>query len=68
MKPDTLPFIMLKVLIVDDEPLALDVLETYIRQMPELQLVKRCSNAVEANDALKQHEIDLMFLDIQMPR
>jgi DNA-binding LytR/AlgR family response regulator len=59
---------MLKVLIVDDEPLALDVLETYISQMPELQLVKRCSNAVEANDALKQHEIDLMFLDIQMPQ
>lgn len=59
---------MLKVLIVDDEPLALDVLETYINQMPELRLVKRCSNAVEANEALKQHEIDLMFLDIQMPQ
>lgn len=59
---------MLKVLIVDDEPLALDVLETYISQMPELTLVKRCSNAVEANEVLKQHEIDLMFLDIQMPQ
>ena len=58
---------MLKVLIVDDEPLALDVLETYISQMPELQLVKRCSNALEANDVLKSNEIDLMFLDIQMP-
>lgn len=59
---------MLNVLIVDDEPLALDVLETYIGQMPELQLVKRCSNALEANEALKQHDIDLMFLDIQMPQ
>jgi DNA-binding LytR/AlgR family response regulator len=59
---------MLKVLIVDDEPLALDVLETYISQMPDLQLVKRCSNAVEANEALKNHDIDLMFLDIQMPQ
>ncbi|MCB9307802.1 MAG: response regulator transcription factor [Lewinellaceae bacterium] len=59
---------MLKVLIVDDEPLALDVLETYISQMPELQLVKRCSNALEANDVLKSNEIDLMFLDIQMPQ
>lgn len=59
---------MLRVLIVDDEPLALDVLETYIQQMPELELVKRCSNALEANEALKTNEIDLMFLDIQMPQ
>jgi DNA-binding LytR/AlgR family response regulator len=59
---------MLNVLIVDDEPLALDVLETYISQMPELNLVKRCSNALEANEALKQHSIQLMFLDIQMPQ
>ncbi len=59
---------MLNVLIVDDEPLALDVLETYISQMPDLTLVKRCSNAIEANEALKAHNIDLMFLDIQMPQ
>jgi DNA-binding LytR/AlgR family response regulator len=59
---------MLNVLIVDDEPLALDVLETYIGQMSDLRLVKRCSNALEANDALKMHDIDLMFLDIQMPQ
>ncbi len=59
---------MLNVLIVDDEPLALDVLETYIGQMPELNLVKRCSNALEANEVLKSHDIDLMFLDIQMPQ
>ncbi|MBL7780249.1 MAG: response regulator transcription factor [Saprospiraceae bacterium] len=59
---------MLNVLIVDDEPLALDVLETYVGQMPDLNLVKRCSNALEANEALKAHQIDLMFLDIQMPQ
>ncbi len=59
---------MLKVIIVDDEPLALDVLETYISQMPQLQLVQRCSNALEANEALKNHDVDLMFLDIQMPQ
>ena len=59
---------MLNVLIVDDEPLALDVLETYISQMSELNLVKRCSNALEANEALQAHSIDLMFLDIQMPQ
>ena len=58
---------MINVIIVDDEPLAQDVLETYIEQMPELNLVKKCSNALEANDALQKHDIDLMFLDIQMP-
>ncbi|RMF29070.1 MAG: DNA-binding response regulator [Bacteroidetes bacterium] len=55
-------------IIVDDEPLALDVLETYIEQVPELNLVQRCNNALEANEALKKHEVDLMFLDIQMPQ
>ena len=58
----------MNVIIVDDEPLALDVLETYIQRMPDLTLVARCNNAFEANDALKNHEIDLMFLDIQMPQ
>ncbi len=59
---------IINTLIVDDEPLALDVLETYIEKMPELHLVKRCINAFEANEALSAHEIDLMFLDIQMPQ
>lgn len=59
---------MLNVLIVDDEPLALDVLETYIGQMPELKLVRRCTNALEANEVLNSESIDLMFIDIQMPQ
>lgn len=59
---------MINVIIVDDEPLALDVLETYIEKIPELNLVKRCNNALEANEVLKSHDIDLMFLDIQMPQ
>ncbi len=59
---------MLKTIIVDDEPLALDVLETYISKMPNIELVQRCNNAIEANEALKNHQIDLMFLDIQMPQ
>jgi DNA-binding LytR/AlgR family response regulator len=58
----------MNVIIVDDEPLALDVLETYIEKMPNLKLITRCNNAFEANSALKEHEIDLMFLDIQMPQ
>ncbi len=59
---------MINTIIVDDEPLALDVLETYIEKMPDLNLVKRCTNAFEANEALKNNDIDLMFLDIQMPQ
>ncbi|MBP7239466.1 MAG: response regulator, partial [Saprospiraceae bacterium] len=55
-------------LIIDDEPLALDVLETYISKMPELNLVARCSNALEANELLRKNQIDLIFLDIQMPQ
>ena len=59
---------MLKVIIVDDEPLALDVLETYISKIPQLELIGRYSNALEANEALQNNEVDLMFLDIQMPQ
>lgn len=59
---------MINVIIVDDEPLAQDVLETYIEKVPELNLVKKCNNAFEANEVLKSNQIDLMFLDIQMPQ
>ncbi|MCR9290630.1 MAG: LytTR family DNA-binding domain-containing protein [Bacteroidetes bacterium] len=59
---------MINVIIVDDEPLAQDVIETYVEKMPELNLVQKCNNALEANEALKKHDIDLMFLDIQMPQ
>lgn len=57
---------MLKVIIVDDEPLALDVLETYISRIPQMELIGRYSNALEANEAIRNNEVDLMFLDIQM--
>ena len=59
---------MINAIIVDDEPLALDVLETFIEQLPEIHLIKRCENAFEANEALKNHDVDLLFLDIQMPQ
>lgn len=57
----------LKCLIVDDEPLALDLLEGYVKQTPFLELVGRCGNAFEAMTLLESHNIDLLFLDIQMP-
>lgn len=59
---------MIKAIIVDDEPLAQDILETYLDKFPGIQLVTKCNNAFEANDALKAYDIDLMFLDIQMPQ
>lgn len=59
---------MVNVIIVDDEPLAQDILETYIEKFPNLNLVKKCGNAIEANVALQENEIELMFLDIQMPQ
>lgn len=58
----------MRVIIVDDEPLAQDILETFVDKIPSLQLVKKCNNAIEAFDVLKHEDIDLMFLDIQMPQ
>lgn len=55
-------------MIVDDEPLALDVLETFIGRLDNLELVCRCHNALEAYNCLQSEHIDLMFLDIQMPK
>lgn len=59
---------MINAIIVDDEPLALDVLETYIEKIPNLNLVQRCNNAIEAFKVLQNESIDLIFLDIQMPQ
>jgi DNA-binding LytR/AlgR family response regulator len=58
---------MVNCMIVDDEPLAQQVLEKYIGQCAPLQLVKKCFNASEAFDALHQQPVDLLFLDIKMP-
>jgi DNA-binding LytR/AlgR family response regulator len=59
---------MIRTIIVDDEPLALDVLEALISNLPNIELVARCENAFEANAILQKEKIDLMLLDIQMPQ
>jgi DNA-binding LytR/AlgR family response regulator len=58
----------LRCMIVDDEPLALDVLETFIDRLDNLELVCRCNNAMEAYTCLQVEQVDLLFLDIQMPK
>lgn len=54
-------------IIVDDEPLALDLLERYAIRTPFLDCRHKCSNAIEALEILDKQTIDLIFLDIQMP-
>ncbi|MEN6618064.1 MAG: LytTR family DNA-binding domain-containing protein [Rikenellaceae bacterium] len=59
---------LISCLIVDDEPLARNLIEGYVKQTPFLKLVGRCSNAIEALEVLKSRSVDLLFLDIQMPQ
>ncbi len=58
---------MIQCLIVDDEPLAQEVIAKYIQQSTELQLVKKCANALEAFAVLEKQPVDLLFIDIAMP-
>ena len=58
---------MLKCIAIDDEPLALRQLKTYIAKIPHLQLVASCNNALEAQSFLASNDVDLIFVDINMP-
>ena len=55
-------------IIIEDEPLAAEVLQDYIRQVPFLKLVDCCSDAFFAMESLKKYDIDLLFLDIHLPK
>ena len=55
-------------IIVEDEPLAAEVLEDYIRQVPFLELKATCSDAIYAMEILQKENIDAVFLDIHLPK
>ena len=58
---------ILKVIVVDDEPLAINVIKNYILRVKELQLEGTFSNAMDASTFLRDNPVDIMFLDINMP-
>jgi DNA-binding LytR/AlgR family response regulator len=57
----------MNVLVVDDEPLARELMEDNVSKVPFLKLVGSCSNGIEAFTAVQEKQIDLVLLDIQMP-
>ena len=59
--------IKISCIIVDDEPMALNLVESYVVKTPFLTLKKKCSSAIEAMEFIKNEPVDLLFLDIQMP-
>lgn len=58
----------IRYLIVDDEPLAHDLIKGFAKELPHLQLAYQCYNALEAIAYLQSEQVDLMFLDLNMPK
>jgi DNA-binding LytR/AlgR family response regulator len=58
---------MIRCIIVDDETLARQVIQNHLQQIQGFEIVAQCKNATEAAEALKNQEVDLIFLDIQLP-
>ncbi|RZJ86713.1 MAG: response regulator, partial [Chryseobacterium sp.] len=59
---------MIKTILIDDEPLARDIVKYYLKDFPEIEIVAECSDGFEGLKAIAQFKPDLMFLDIQMPK
>lgn len=58
----------LKAIIVDDEPLAQNVIEQYALKIPDLEITGKCNDAICAHKTLQEQDVDLLFLDINMPK
>jgi len=59
---------MSKIILIDDEPLARTVVKEYLQTYPDLEIVQECNDGFEGVKAIQQHQPDLIFLDIQMPK
>lgn len=59
---------MTRVLIIDDEPLARMVVLEYLQQFPQIEVMQECGDGFEGLKAIQQHQPDLIFLDVQMPK
>jgi len=57
----------IRCLIVDDEPLGIDIIKDYIDRVPQLEIINTCADAMQAFEQLSKENIDLVFLDIEMP-
>ncbi|MGB0890780.1 MAG: LytR/AlgR family response regulator transcription factor [Flavobacteriaceae bacterium] len=59
---------MIKYIIVDDEPIAHDIIKGYCDALPNLTFVQHCYDAIEAMECLRNNKVDLIFLDLNMPK
>ena len=59
---------MSKIVIIDDEPLARSIVSEYLQKHPQLEIMQECGDGFEGLKAIQQHQPDLIFLDIQMPK
>ena len=58
----------MKVIIIDDEPLARSIVKEYLQDFAEVELAAECNDGFEGIKAIQQYQPDLIFLDIQMPK
>jgi two-component system, LytTR family, response regulator len=59
---------MIKALLIDDEPLARSIIKEYLQAFPSITVIEECNNGFEGVKAINQHQPDLIFLDVQMPK
>ncbi|HWY98644.1 MAG TPA: response regulator, partial [Bacteroidia bacterium] len=59
---------MIKAILIDDEPLARSILAEYLQNYTDISVVQECGDGFEGVKAIAQHQPDLIFLDVQMPK
>lgn len=59
---------MIKAILIDDEPLSREIVKSYLRKFPLIEVVDECNDGFEGVKSIQQHQPDLVFLDIQMPK